>query len=68
YFYRTGEFKDGKQLWSITSEGADEKHIGDLRPMERIGEFFDVSPTGQAVWIRYQAGKQELWLSGFPGQ
>jgi hypothetical protein len=40
-----------------------EKKIADLRPVHPIGQFFDVSPKGQLVWVEYQRGRQELWLS-----
>jgi Tol biopolymer transport system component len=66
YFFRSGNLKDGKELWSISREGADERKITDLRPMHPIVDFFDVSPTGQVVWVQYRRGKEELWLLDFP--
>ncbi len=66
YFYRASDLRDGEQLWSITRDGKGEKHVADLRPLDPIGDFFDVSLTGQIVWVRYHGGKKELWVSDFP--
>ena len=65
YFYRGNTLRDGEELWSITREGTDERHVVDLNPMHPIGPFFDTSPTGEIVWVRYLRGKHELWLSDF---
>jgi len=65
YFYRRGQLADGEELWSIKAEGGDERHIADLRPMHPIGPFFDVSATGQVVWVQYRGGRNELWLLDF---
>ena len=63
YFLRRANLRDGEELWSISVEGKDEKKIMDLRPVHPIGEFFDVSPAGQVVWVQYQRGRNELWMS-----
>jgi eukaryotic-like serine/threonine-protein kinase len=65
YFYPFTDF-DGESLWSVSPEGGDERKIMDLRPMHPIGQFFDVSPQGQIVWIQYRRGKNELWLADLP--
>lgn len=62
YFNRLSSLKDGGEVWTITRDGKDEKHITDLRPLHPVGKFFDISPTGQIVWIQYRMGKNELWL------
>jgi len=31
-----------------------------------IGQFFDVSATGQIAWVEYQQGRNELWLAQLP--
>jgi hypothetical protein len=66
YFRRHSNLGDGGELWSISLEGKDEKKIMDLRPMHPIGNFYDVSPSEQIVWVQYQRGKNELWLSEAP--
>jgi serine/threonine protein kinase len=68
YFYRRSNLRDGEELWSITREGADERHVAHLRPMHPIGPFFDISPSGQIVWIQYRRGRHELWLSDYPSR
>lgn len=68
YFYRSSALRDGEELWSITREGTSERMLVNLRPMHPIGDFFDVSPTGQIVWVQYQPGKHELWLSDYSAQ
>jgi eukaryotic-like serine/threonine-protein kinase len=66
YFFRASSLRDGEELWSISVDGKSEKKIMDLRPMQPIGGFFDVSPAGQIVWVQYQRGKNELWLADAP--
>ena len=65
YFHRVSNLRDGEELWSITRDGRDERHIADLRPLHPIGEFFDVSPTGHVVWVKFNKGRSEMWLSDF---
>lgn len=66
YFQRRGTLTDGEELWSISRDGGDEKRVAILRPMQPIGPFYDVSLTGQIVWVQYRRGKHELWLLDFP--
>ena len=66
YFYKVGSLRDGEQLWAISPDGVGERKIVDLRPTHPIGEFFDVSSTGQVVWVQYRVGKHELWLLDLP--
>ena len=62
YFFPFTEF-DGESLWVVSREGGDESKIVDLRPLHPIGNFFDVSPQDQIVWVRYRQSKHELWLA-----
>ena len=62
YFFKFSDF-DGESLWVVSREGSNERKIMDLRPMHPIGNFFDVSPQGQIVWIQFRRGKNELWLA-----
>lgn len=66
YFHRASDLRDGEELWSITREGGDERKVADLKPLHPIGNFFDVSPSGQIVWVQYRRGKHELWITEFP--
>lgn len=63
YFLRPSKVGSAEALWSISVAGKDEKKIMDLGPLHPIGEFFDVSRTGQIVWVQYQRGRNELWMS-----
>jgi serine/threonine protein kinase len=64
YFMRYSRGREGRELWSISSDGRDEKLVG-LLPIHPIGTFFDVSAQGEIVYVRYSPGKPELWLAEF---
>ena len=63
YFFRDSTVPAGEEIWSVSVAGGDEVKVTDLHPIHPIGPFFDVSPTGQIVWVEYQEGKDELWLA-----
>jgi serine/threonine protein kinase len=65
YFLRDSKSGEGKELWSNLSAGGDEKQLGVLR-FHPIGTFYDVSPKGEIVYVRFNPGKPELWLADFP--
>jgi eukaryotic-like serine/threonine-protein kinase len=65
YFLRFGKTSSDKEVWSRSRDGKDEKLIGELR-VHPIGTFFSVSPKGEIVYVRFNQGKHELWLSDFP--
>ena len=66
YFLKISSMRDGQELWAISPDGMGERKIVDLRPIHPIGEFFDVSSTGQIVWVQYRVGKHELWVRDLP--
>ena len=67
YFFREwSTFPDGEEVWSVSVKGGDETKVVDLHPMHPIGQFFDVSASGQIIWVQYQRGKNELWLAQLP--
>ncbi len=66
YFFKISSLRDGEELWAISPDGTGEGKILDLLPIHPIGQFFDVSPTGQIVWVQYRVGKHELWLLDLP--
>jgi len=66
YFARKSTFPNGEEIWSVSPEGKDEVKVADLHPLHPIGQFFDVSATGQIVWVEYQQGRNELWLAQLP--
>jgi hypothetical protein len=54
------------EVWSISCEGRDEKLIGELRPLNPLAKFYDVSPKGEIVYVRFNQGRRELWLADLP--
>ncbi len=67
YFFKPSHLADGEELWVMFADGSNERKISDLRPMDPIGKFFDVSPTGQIVWVQYRQSLRELWVTDFSG-
>ena len=65
YFLRDSKSGSGKELWSISAAGANERMIGVLQ-FHPIGAFYDVSPKGEIVYVRFNPGRSELWLAEFP--
>src|SRR5262249_10303569 len=65
YFQRDSKSAPGKELWVISTATGDEKFVG-LLNMHPIGTFYDVSPEGLVLYLRYSPGKPELWLADFP--
>ena len=65
YFLRNSKSGVGLELWIISVTTGEEKLIGVLRT-HPIGTFYDVSPKGEIVYVRYSPGKPELWLTDLP--
>ncbi len=65
YFQRNSKSGEGRELWIMSVATGEEKLIGVLRT-HPIGPFYDVSPKGEIVYVRYSPGKPELWLTDFP--
>jgi hypothetical protein len=66
YFARDSKQDNAQEVWTVSLAGGDEKKITELYPMHPIGQFFDISPTGKIVWIKFQRGRNELWLASLP--
>ena len=64
FFLRNGKAPNENELWSISVTGEDEKQIGSLQ-MHEISSYYDVSRSGEIVYVRFNPGRQELWLSDF---
>jgi len=62
---RDSKSGSGKELWSISANGVNEKQIGVLQ-FHPIGTFYDISPKGEIVYVRFNPGRSELWLAEFP--
>jgi eukaryotic-like serine/threonine-protein kinase len=65
YLLRESKSGSAKELWSISTEGTNEKMV-DVLQFHPIGLSYDVSPKDEIVYVRYQPGKSELWLADFP--
>ena len=62
-FLRPTDSDDQVELWSVALEGGDERRLGSLRRMQPIGHRYDVSPSGEVVYVHYKLGRPELWLT-----
>jgi hypothetical protein len=65
YFLRV--ITGGREVWSVSTSGTEEKKVMDMKPLDPAGTFFDVAADGRIVWVRYLRGKSELWSLDFPG-
>jgi eukaryotic-like serine/threonine-protein kinase len=65
YFARF-KSRTSRQLWSVSAEGEDERLIGELQPLKPNEHFWDVSPRGEIVYVRFNQGRHELWLADLP--
>ena len=66
YFLRTGVLHDGAELWITGASGSPERKLAELRPMSSIAHYYDVSPRGEIVFVRFKPGNRELWLAERP--
>jgi Tol biopolymer transport system component len=64
YFARQTS-RDRMEIWSVSANGEDEKRVVELPHIDPISNFFDVSSTGQVVYIQFKPGKPELWMMDF---
>jgi Tol biopolymer transport system component/DNA-binding winged helix-turn-helix (wHTH) protein len=56
---------DSRDIWSVSREGGDEKWFAERRQVDPIAASYDVSPTGQVVYVQFKQGQQELWMTDF---
>jgi Tol biopolymer transport system component len=64
YFHRFGG-PNHRGLFSVSTDGTDEKLVAHLRPLTSSGSFSDVSPKGEIAYIEFKPGKPELWMMEF---
>lgn len=62
YFLRAAESADDRELWSISIDGTQETKPTELRSFNQI-DAYDVSRTGDVVWVQYRRGRSEVWLA-----
>ena len=63
FFQRSAASGDQFELWSVAREGGDERYVATLLRMLPIGPFYDVSPSGEVVYVHFKEGRPELWLT-----
>ena len=61
FFLRNGKALNEEGLWSISVTGEDEKQIGNLQ-IHPSSPYYDVSRNGEIVYVRFNPGRDELWL------
>jgi Tol biopolymer transport system component/DNA-binding winged helix-turn-helix (wHTH) protein len=64
YVLRAAESADDRELWSVSIDGTQETRVTALRSFNPI-DAYDVSRTGDVVWIQYRRGRSEVWLADF---
>jgi len=64
YYQRT--LNDGAELWSISRDGTGAQKISELRPMQSIGYYMDVSINGLIAWVQSKPENSELWMLDLP--
>jgi Tol biopolymer transport system component len=57
--------RDGMEIWSVSANGEGEKRIVELKAVDPLATFFDVSRTGEVVYVQLKPGKHELWMMDF---
>jgi Tol biopolymer transport system component/DNA-binding winged helix-turn-helix (wHTH) protein len=65
YFLRFGTGRDEREVWAAPREGGEAEFVATLSPLHPINTFFDVSPEGELLYVRFHAGAQELWVTEF---
>jgi Tol biopolymer transport system component/DNA-binding winged helix-turn-helix (wHTH) protein len=56
---------DSREVWAVSTDGENEKLIVERRHVDPIAAFFDVSKTGQVVYVQFKQGQHELWMTDF---
>jgi eukaryotic-like serine/threonine-protein kinase len=62
YFLRDTAIPAVKELWSMKTDGTDQRKVHDrIGPFRGIDVIFDVSRNGEIVWSEFIEGRHELW-------
>jgi Tol biopolymer transport system component/DNA-binding winged helix-turn-helix (wHTH) protein len=64
YFARLTS-RDSMEILSVSANGEDERRVVELPFIDPTANFFDVSSTGQVVYVQFKPGKPELWMMDF---
>jgi serine/threonine protein kinase len=63
FFLRSVASGEQAELWSVAREGGDERRTAAVLQMHPIGPIFDVSRSGEVVYVQFKPGRPELWLT-----
>jgi len=56
---------NSREVWAVSPEGKDERRIIERGQVDPIATFYDISRTGQVVYVQFKQGQQELWMTDF---
>ena len=64
YYVRdTGASRGMREVWTASPDGAHARKIADIGPLEAQGWSYDISPTGQVLFVKSDTGLRELWAA-----
>lgn len=52
-----------QDLFVAPLAGGDEQKVMTMTPLFPLGPFYDVTPSGGILWVRYEQESGEIWLS-----
>src|SRR5262249_5374681 len=64
-FFDRWKSRTSRELWSVSSEGKDERLILERRKLDPVLDSYDVSVPGQLVYVQFKPGRQQLWIKDF---
>jgi Tol biopolymer transport system component len=65
YFVRG--YGEAQEIFIVPADGAGaEEKVMDMQPLDPLGPFYDVNADGDILWVRYEAGRKELWKAELP--
>jgi Tol biopolymer transport system component/DNA-binding winged helix-turn-helix (wHTH) protein len=65
YFVRG--FGRRQELFVVPADGSTaERSVLDMSPLFPLGPFYDVTASGDVIWVRYEREASELWITALP--
>ncbi len=62
YFVRG--FGESQELFVVSRNDVGiERKLMDMAPLFPLGPFYDVTPNGDVIWVRYEEEPSEIWLT-----
>ena len=66
YFVRG--YGESQELFVVSKDGdGTERKLMDMAPLFPLGPFYDVTPNGDIIWVRYEEESSEIWLTELAG-